>query len=285
MLATWADQVGIPRDRLLLVNLRGRRNPLDHLDDRAHLVDLLRAGGVEVLLVDPFGRAYNGKSQNDAGEVTGWLCELDRFATDVGASELVLTVHAGWYAERTRGSSALEDWADVVATIVRDQEDDTARYLSAFGRDVEVDEDRIDYDPDTRMLTLAGTGSRKHDQAERVVEAAMETVRRYVADHPGCSGKAIRDGLGMRAGVVDQARQRLVDRGDIVEEPRKGRGGGKGYRIPDPDLLAEPGPTSSKVVPDEVRNELNLVPSLYRDEVPSDHLPTEPRPTETEATP
>ena len=37
-----------------------------------------------------------------------------------------------------------------MATLVKD--DDGARYLSAFGRDVEVDEDRLYFEPATRTL-------------------------------------------------------------------------------------------------------------------------------------
>jgi hypothetical protein len=108
----------------------------------------------------------------------------------------------------------------------------------------------------------------------------MTAVLDYITKQPGCSGKAIRDALDMRAGVIDQARQRLIDRGDVVEEARKGRGGGKSYRTPDPALPIEPSPTSSHLVPDDVGTSST---SSYRDEVPKDHLPTEPRPTETEA--
>jgi RecA-family ATPase len=181
MLAGWAQQVGIPADKLFQVNLRGRRNPLGHQDDRMNLVELLRRHHVEVLIVDPFGAAYTGKSQNDPGEVMAWLGDLDRFAVDAGARELVLSVHAGWVGERTRGASSLEDWADVIATLTRDPDDDRLRYLSAFGRDVEVAEDWLHVEPDTRTLTLAGTGSRKHDRGERAVEAAMPAVLDYVA--------------------------------------------------------------------------------------------------------
>ena len=77
----------------------------------------LREHDVEALIVDPFGRAYTGTSQNDPGEVGAWLTDLDTFArADVGATDLILTAHAGWNGERTRGASALEDWADVIVT-------------------------------------------------------------------------------------------------------------------------------------------------------------------------
>ncbi len=88
LIARWADEHGVDRRRLFVVNLRGRRNPLSHAADRSVLSGLLRAQNVETLIVDPFGRAFTGKSQNDAGEVGAWLQDLDAFArTEVGAME------------------------------------------------------------------------------------------------------------------------------------------------------------------------------------------------------
>ena len=103
-LGRWAHEVGVPQDRLFLVNLRGCRNPLSHPDDRTRVAALLKEQQVECLIVDPFARAYGGTNQNDSGEVGAWLTDLDRFArSEVGALDLILTTHAGWNAERTRG--------------------------------------------------------------------------------------------------------------------------------------------------------------------------------------
>jgi AAA domain len=165
-LGRWADEAGVDPDRLYLVNLRGRRNPLSNPEDRGRLAADLRAHDAEVLIVDPFSRAYSGLSQNDPGEVGAWLSDLDLFArSEVGATDVVLAAHAGWVGERSRGSSALEDWADSVITIVRGKGDDggdeSERYLRAIGRDVEVDEDQLEFNPRTRTLRLSGAGSRK----------------------------------------------------------------------------------------------------------------------------
>ena len=188
-LARWTDECGVPSDRLLLVNLRGRRNPLGNAEDRKRLADVLREYEVESLIVDPFGRAYSGQSQNDSGEVGAWLATLDRWARgDCGVRDVVLTAHAGWDGERTRGASALEDWADSIITLVRDKDDDQVRYLRAEGRDVLVDEDRLDFDPFTRALTLAGAGSRKTAAKTRNLDDLVPDVVRAVTAAPGMSG-------------------------------------------------------------------------------------------------
>jgi AAA domain len=285
-LARWADDVGIPRDRLYLVNLRGRRNPLAHQDDRAELAQRLRDHEVEALFVDPFGRAYTGQSQNDAGEVGAWLANLDRYARgDCGITDLVMSVHAGWDGERSRGSTALEDWADSIVNLTRDE--DGVRYIRAIGRDVEVEEDALSYDPGTRMLAMSGGGSRKQVAVDRAIRDAMVRVRDYIEAHPGCSGSDIRDGAGVGAGVVTEARRRLIRGGDVVEEKRVGRGGGKVYRLADPeaDLLTEmdgtdkPGTPSNPVSTPSDGVGTPSTPSIKR-RGSKDGLPAEPRPAE-----
>lgn len=224
-LARWAHEARIPDDRLYLVNLRGRRNPLSHADDRAVLAEQLRAHDVESLLVDPFGRAYTGQNQNDAGEVGAWLAQLDEFArTQIGVADLILSAHAGWNGERTRGASALEDWADSIITITRDRDDEHRRFLRAIGRDVDVEEDELTYTPDTRRLTLAGTGSRKAASTRRRTEDLMPAVIQVVTARPGLSVRAIGEALTEaghphRNGEQSAAAKLAVTEGKLRTEP------------------------------------------------------------------
>ena len=234
LLAHWADDVGIPHDRLYIVNLRGRRNPFDSPEDLEELTTRIRdKHHAEILLVDPFGRAFNGRSQNDAGEVTAWLTRLDQFATNAGISEVVLIVHAGWNGERTRGSSALEDWADVILTMTVDQDNPGVRYLRGLGRDVEIAEDRLEFNEDARTLTLAGTGSRQVDKRRRQIDEAKAAILTIVADKPNCSGAEIARTLGGNKTIGIEARRELVVNGQLIEGSRKGKGGGKSYSVAD----------------------------------------------------
>ena len=182
--ARWMDDIGVPQHRLYVVNLRGRRNLLADEEGRGELVELIRAQEGQLLIVDPFGRAFTGKSQNDVAEVTPWLARLDEVAEQSGCSELILTAHAGWDGERTRGSSALEDWPDSIVTMTRDEDTD-ARFIKADGRDVDVPEDRLDYDPATRRLSMTGDGNRKQVRKDGHAEQLAEAVREIVAMHPG----------------------------------------------------------------------------------------------------
>ena len=250
-LAHWAHDHAVPPQRCHLVNLRGRRNPLAYDEDRQVLASWLRARGIEVLIVDPFGRAFHGASQNDSTEVGSWLVALDAFARgDVGARELVLTAHAGWDGERTRGSSSLEDWADTIITLTRGKDDDAdGRYLRAVGRDVDVDEDRLDFDPATRTLRRSGAGSRRAAQRARATAAARDAVEAFVHANPGCSGQTIRANVDHGSAVVDDARRALVSDGTLIETRRPGRGGGSAYHVRPTEGEPRPTPTN----PDQSR--------------------------------
>ncbi len=272
-LAQWAHEAGLPHERLVLANLRGRRNPLGSPDDRTALAEQLRALDVETLLVDPFGRAYTGANQNDAGEVGAWLVELDRFArSEVGARDLVLAVHAGWNGERTRGTSALEDWADSIVTLTRD-EDSGARFLRALGRDVELDEDRLDFDEATRTLSLSGAGGRKTIAQDRRHDDLADAIVGLVEATPGLNTSQLQEALranghGVQRGDTGRVARALVEAGRLatVSGPR----GANLYFPPD---LSRPIPTC----PENTSPPIPTRP--YRDGMGGGHLDTAPIPT------
>jgi hypothetical protein len=224
--AAWMDDIGVPRDRLYVVNMRGRRNLLADEDGRRELIELIQAQDGEVLIVDPFGRAYTGRSQYDPAEVTPWLVRLDEVAEQAGVRELVMTVHAGWDGERTRGSTALEDWPDSIVTMTRDAEAGE-RFLRAEGRDVDLDEDRLDYDPETRRLRLSGAGSRQQVRQSERGERLARLVAEIVPAQPGINVTGIEAALrergeSLQKGDTSKACHLAEKRGTIRRE-HKGR--------------------------------------------------------------
>lgn len=262
-LARWADDVGVDRERLYLVNLRGRRNPLSNADDRARLARQLRARGTEALIVDPFGRAYSGLSQNDPGEVSAWLSDLDRFArAEIGATDVVLAAHAGWDGERTRGSSALEDWADSIITLVRSKDDETQRFLHAIGRDVEVEEDRLEFDQRTRTLRLSGVGSRRDTAKTRKINELEPEVIAVVAAEPGISASAMVEalkgrGVTFQKGDESKAARNAVEHGWIRYEQQ---GRSRRY-FPQPGLPILP-TADTPTIPDASVPEIPVLPNV-----------------------
>jgi hypothetical protein len=83
---------------------------------------------------------------------------FDALLSEVGtdpASDGLVVHHMGHTAEHSRGASRILDWPDATWKLVREDPDDPAspRYLSAFGRDVDLTEGRLDYDHAVRRLT------------------------------------------------------------------------------------------------------------------------------------
>lgn len=230
MLTQWAAEAGIPPDRFLLVNLRGTGNPFADPDALARLGALLRQYEVESLIVDPFGRAFTGDSQNDAGQVQRWLLDLDQFARETaGVLDVILSVHAGWDGERTRGSSAIEDWGDSLIYLTRDPEEkgDPARFFRGDGRDIDVPEDQLHFDRTTRRLSLTGRGDRRVSRAKRKIDSLLPDVVGVIEAEPGILTGAIearlRDaGSAFQKGDGSRAAKAAEEQNLVRSEPGKG---------------------------------------------------------------
>jgi hypothetical protein len=161
-----------------------------------------------------------------------------------GARDLFLTAHAGWDGERTRGASALEDWADSIITLTRDSGEDgsSARYVRAIGRDVDLEEDQLRFHRDERYLDLARTGSRKATAEKRKAETLRTAILEIVFGQPGINGteveRELRDaGVTFQRGDHRPVLKALVESGELTVEP--GKRGAKLYSIAE---VARPSP-------------------------------------------
>lgn len=190
----WLREAGfLHTDRVTVLNLRGFRMPVSHARIQDWAVRWLTEHQVAVWVMDPFARAFvgSGTSENDNTEVGAFLDTLDVVKERAGVGELVLPTHTGRAemergAERARGATRLDDWADVRWLLTQDETG--ARYFRASGRDVELAEGRLEFDPDTRRLTLAG-GDRYWEARKR----DEDTVVAIIDAHPGISLRGIRE--------------------------------------------------------------------------------------------
>lgn len=109
---------------------------------------------------------------------------------EAGIADAAIAHHMGHAGERARGDSRLQDWPDATWRLVRlNDEPDSPRYFSAYGRDVDVPNGRLDFDPDTRRLTYtdesrASTQQQADTQAvlDEVVEILVEKLAAGVAE-------------------------------------------------------------------------------------------------------
>jgi hypothetical protein len=100
----------------------------------------------------------------DAGR---FLVALDSFLAEAKIPEALIVHHMGHSGERSRGDSRLRDWPDVERRLVREDDDPgSPRFITAYGRDVDVSESQLAYDPLTRHLTING-GSRRRQGCGR----------------------------------------------------------------------------------------------------------------------
>lgn len=225
-LRRWLADQGIRnRDAVTVAALRGRAAAFDILDPttRARWAEVLRALAVETLVFDCLRPVLDALGLSEDKEAGRFLVAFDALLAEAGVSEALIVHHAGHGSERSRGDSRLIDWPDATWKIVRESDDPaSARYFSAYGRDVDVPESRLTFDPATRRLTLAG-GSRK----DRDIDAALDDLLDLLATQPdGLSGRAIEQALpehrqrAVRDAVRRAERERLTT---TVEGPRRSK--------------------------------------------------------------
>ena len=219
MLRRWMRQQEIDNTAAVadVVSLRGRLGAFNLLDQRCleQWIARLSALNCDLLILDclrPVLDALGLDENRDAGK---FLVPFDTMLRDAGISNAILIHHMGHTGERSRGDSRLQDWPDVIWRLVRESDEpDSARFFSAFGRDVNVPEGRLSFD--NRRLTYVD-GNRADAKTRAAFLAIVECL--VAADEP-LSGSAIEDALGSshtRAAIRD-GRQDGIRRGVIVAE-------------------------------------------------------------------
>jgi hypothetical protein len=240
----WLAGLGIERtDRFAVWDLRGYRLPLtsDAVEDV--IVEWLKKREIEVWIIDPFARAFVGcGDENDNGDVSTFLDTIDVIKRRAGVSAVVMPVHTGRKEqidghEVARGATRLDDWPDVrwVLTKGQGRMSDT-RYFRATGRDVDIDEESLSFDDQTRTLTIGG-GDRHYDRQK----AILDDVVKAITNEPGLSQNMILDVVEGRKTDVQKALVHAEERKLIVKKERSGRGGGYSYFPFEARYFVQPG--------------------------------------------
>jgi len=195
-LKTWLRDQGIRRrDAVRVIRLRGKGTHFDIREAgvRAAWAARLRAAGVAFVILDCVRPLLDALGLNEHSEGGLLLTAFDALLAEAGIEEGLVVHHSGHQeAVRARGDSRFRDWPDAEWRLVRESEDPAStRFFSAFGRDVEVTEQRLDYDAVTRHLTIAG-GSRRDQAAEQALDDVLALLQ---GDAIGLSGRGIQDRL------------------------------------------------------------------------------------------
>ncbi|MBM4723174.1 AAA family ATPase [Rhodococcus hoagii] len=241
MLKRWLRDHGIrDTERVQVVLLKGRVSSFNVLDPqtRARWAEMLR--GSDVVILDCLRPVLDALGLDENREAGRFLVAFDELLADAEVDEAMVVHHMGHSGERSRGDSRIVDWPDALWKIVREDPDDdsSARYFSAFGRDVEVHEGMLDYTPATRELTLddvsrkavqderrAEQKAQKHAQAaaqrDKDFRAALEVVKKALRENGGTLSRRAAEKAVRSAGLK-------VTNGDgskLVEAARNGSDG------------------------------------------------------------
>jgi hypothetical protein len=171
-----------------VITLRGAVSSFNILDDkiRDRWATRLRDLGCDYLILDCLRPCLDALGLDENRDVGKFLVAFDALLADAGILDSFIAQHMGHTNERSRGDSRLQDWPDALWRMVReDDSPDSPRFFTAYGRDVDVHEGRLSFDPATRRLTYAA-GSRRDAKTDAALRAVVELLA-VIAE--GCKGE------------------------------------------------------------------------------------------------
>jgi hypothetical protein len=225
----YRDQALVNPDRVVVFPLRGRASSLDLLDRtvRAEWRDRLQAHRIEYLIVDCLRPVLDALGLDESREAGRWLVGFDALLREADVSEACVVHHHGHNGERSRGDSRLRDWPDVEWSVIRQSDaDNSARFIRAYGRDVDISESQLLFDMMTRRLAIAG-GTRRDALAREALDAVVAVLNAPGAE-TALSGRAIKEALADSAigkHTVDAALRLGTSNGTLAVQagPRNAR--------------------------------------------------------------
>jgi hypothetical protein len=197
----WVEGMGMDDDALKRIEVYHSMeygfSVLDFSNDRAvdWIVRWLIDSGITILFADPLAKLYNparwGNGADPNAAFTAWWKVLEDIARQAKLRLVWIAHHTGFSSEsadRARGASSMMD-NPTVNMVLRHNGDHagkpsgTERYLKAWGRDVDVDEFEINYNPTKRRLSITG-GSRNRVDAtkDRKALEAYDTFVKYARE-------------------------------------------------------------------------------------------------------
>ena len=221
----WMRDAGIQStSRVIIANLRGKASAVSIASPqgRKRFAAWLAGQGAGCVILDPLAPllAALGLDENSNADVATFFSWWGEALELAGVRDDLVTHHTGHAGQRSRGASRLLDEPDAIWTLTREDDEatgefsrlDPVRYLSAFGRDVEMHPEALEYDPATRGLRLTGKG-KAETKADRDAEAVLDvfkdrvprSVKRIADDSPygRNKGEAIVKRL-IQQGVLEQ---------------------------------------------------------------------------------
>ena len=201
----WVSRQGIKNpDRIHFWNLRGKPNPFRSTAARNNLIDEIQRLGIKTLIIDTFSKIFPGEANNNS-EVNKFLLMLDETLDKAGVEQLIMLVHAGNDAKKIRGATALTDHPDAIWYLYSDE--DRNRFFSAVGRDVDVEEGQICFDPSINELEFTGAGKKATKEA-----SSREKMLGFIIANAGQNASAVDDSVvGTKTHKIKLRKQLIKD--------------------------------------------------------------------------
>ena len=176
------------KHKVVIANLRGKGSALSLNTEkgRERLIGFLKAQDAEVVILDPLAPvlASLGLDENSNADIAQFFSWWSQVLAEAGVSDDIVVHHTGHAGQRSRGASRLLDEPDAVWTLTRETDEATGeftplepiRYLSVYGRDVEMQPESLTFDAATRSLKLTGRGKAetRADAKEKAVFDAFD---------------------------------------------------------------------------------------------------------------
>lgn len=219
----YRDQQIEDTDRVVVIPMRGLASCFNLTDPgvRAAWAARLRELGVTYLIIDCLRPILDGLGLDEHHDVGAFLVPLDALLAEAGIPDALVVHHMGHTNERSRGDSRLRDWPDVEWRLMRKDDDPaSARFFTAYGRDVDVEEQELGYDGSTRCLTAVG-GSRRDAKIGDALPAVLAFIG-AAEKEPGRND--ILRGLkesGFAKNVLNAAIKLGIAQGRITTKPGK----------------------------------------------------------------
>ncbi len=142
-------------------HLRGYAMDFENPAHAALAVSWLQERNIKVWVIDPLSKIFLGDANSDS-EFNRWWRALEGIMEQAGVEVAIIPHHAGHnenedWTPRARGTSAMKGNPDVTLTYRHggkygDRPPNSKRYLSAYGRDVDLEEITLDRDPTSGIL-------------------------------------------------------------------------------------------------------------------------------------
>jgi AAA domain len=226
MFARFGDNPEVT-DRIFPQHLRGQHVDIESRAGRDWTVGWLKDNDIGIWIPDPLSKLYHGP-ENDNSEFNRWWRQLELIKELAGVDLIVLPDHTGHGTggddemARMRGASAKQGAPDVVISYrhggdLGTMPRGTRRYLSAFGRGIEIwPEVTLEFDPEWQRLYAVRGEGRSADKIMALAEKAAVEV--YTSNGKVMNAGELKAAIGGAPRYAVKAIRYAVERGWLSKE-------------------------------------------------------------------